>query len=133
MVDDNKQLTRCDSFNAMAQFEYEVADDSPFGQALAAQDKMNPRGNKRNLIGGHIYVKKQKDLNEITREHEMYNLTYSMMVGMRHVIAYSDSQNNNSRNSGVSKRNNRVEVDPSIFKDRVRAEGGVPPWRQPRH
>ena len=45
------------------------------------------------------YIPRQKP-GEITREHEQYNLTYAMMIGIRHSVQawqYSDSHNSRHR------------------------------------
>jgi 1-phosphatidylinositol-4-phosphate 5-kinase len=63
---------------------------SPFGMALEAQARL-PKvdqsgvGVQMEKAGGRRYISRSKP-GEITREHEQFNLTYAVMIGIRHVV-----------------------------------------------
>src|SRR5258708_751911 len=58
----------------------QVDENSPFTEALRAQENLEPS----KMIARHYIPRAKKG--EITREHEQYNLTYAMMVGIEHTV-----------------------------------------------
>ncbi|KAH9259271.1 hypothetical protein BASA81_002314 [Batrachochytrium salamandrivorans] len=61
----------------------QVLSSSPFGGALKAQEEMKDVANS--VVYRPHYISKKRE-GEITREHEQYNLTYAMMIGIRHSV-----------------------------------------------
>lgn len=61
----------------------QVLSSSPFGGALKAQEEMKDVANS--VVYRPHYINKKRE-GEITREHEQYNLTYAMMIGIRHSV-----------------------------------------------
>jgi len=64
--------------------------NSPFSEALKAQEEVDEK--KIGIVPRHHYIPRQRP-GEITREHEQYNLTYAMMLGIRHSVTSWQSDN----------------------------------------
>jgi len=68
------------SFEVLMDPETVVPEDTPFGEALKAQSHLHAQH-----VPGRHYIPRSRP-GEITREHEQYNLTYAMMIGIRHSV-----------------------------------------------
>jgi len=104
------------TFEELMDPETVVPEDTPFGEALKAQSHLHTTH-----VPGRHYIPRAR-AGEITREHEQYNLTYAMMIGIRHsVTTWQTTHEGSGRISGhhtlkdVGVRDMKSGVRPEHF------------------